>query len=307
MSFHPNFDTKSPPVREVGKLMAPRVLGLAAAQMNFFVTQYFASKVSSDAISNLNYAWLIAGLPLAIFGMTISTAVFPTLAEQVAEGDRDALNRTISRALRTIMFFTIPASIGLVILREPLTITLLEHGKFTSADTAVTASALGWYCLGIIPQAGIEIHSRGFYALGNTRTPVFLAVGAVIMNLLLSAALWSRFEHEGLAFSVAAASWFEWALLYFLYHNQTGADVEEDLHALALFSLCGALMALLLALAHFGLDANGHLHALVLVVAGGVAGASLYHGFAAWFDVPNFADHVGQAKRIVARFRPGRA
>ena len=307
MAFRPNFDTKSAPVREVGKLMAPRVLGLAAAQMNFFITTYFASKLSSDAISNLNYAWLIAGLPLAIFGMTISTAVFPTLAEQVAEGDRDALNTTISRALRTIMFFTIPAAIGLLLLREPVTITLLEHGKFTPADTAVTASALGWYCLGIIPQAGIEIHSRGFYALGNTRTPVFLAVGAVVMNLVLSAALWGPFEHEGLAFSVAAASWLEWVLLYVFYHGQTGAAVAQDVHALALFSVCGALMAIILALAHFGLDANGQLHALILLIAGGVAGAALYHGFAAWFDVPNFAEYVGQLKRIVARFRRSHA
>lgn len=154
MSFRPSFDFADPAVREVGRLMAPRVLGLGATQFNFLITAFFATKVNSEAISNLNYAFLIAGLPLAVFGMTISTAVFPTLAEQVAEGDHKSLNSTISRALRTIMFFTIPAAMGLMLLREPVTRLLLQHGEFTAIDTVATAAALGWYCLGIIPRRG---------------------------------------------------------------------------------------------------------------------------------------------------------
>ena len=118
-------------------------------------------------------------------------------------------------------------------LRDPATIVLLEHAEFTRIDSVFTASALGWYCLGIVPQAGIEIHSRGFYALGDTRTPVALAVAAVVVNLVLSGLLWGRYGHEGLAFSVSAASWLEWAVLYRLYAQRTGASVAADLRAMA--------------------------------------------------------------------------
>ena len=145
--------------------------------------------------------------------MALSTAVFPSLAEQAADDDLNALKQTVSRVLRLIMFLTVPAAIGLAMLRDPATVVLLEHGEFTRLDSLVTASALGWYCLGIIPQAGIEIHSRGFYALGNTKTPVALSVLAVVVNLVLSMLLWEKYAHEGLAFSVSAAAWVEWALL----------------------------------------------------------------------------------------------
>ncbi len=210
-------------VREVGRLMGPRVVGLAAAQFNFVIATFFASKVGSGAISTLTYAWTIASLPLAIFGMSLSTAVFPRLAEQVADGDHDAFRDTISRALRVILFLTIPAALGLLFLRDAATSVLLQWGAFTGADASVTAAALGFYCLGIVPQAAIEIHSRGFYALGDTRTPVMLAVIAVGANLALSALLWNPFHQNGLAFSLSAAAWLEWSLLYFFYLKRTGA------------------------------------------------------------------------------------
>lgn len=303
MRFRFSVDTKDAAVREVGRLMAPRVVGLAAAQLNFLITTFFASQVSDAAINNLNYAWLVAGLPLAIFGMTISTAIFPTLAEQNADGDFTALNHTVSRALRTIMFLTIPASVGLLLLREPVVVTLFEHGKFTGADTDQVASALGWYCLGIIPLAGIEIHSRGFYALGNTRTPVIFAAAAVAVNLVLSSVLWSRFEHQGLAFSISATAWAEWLGVYWFYHRSTGAGVREDLDAFARFLLCAAFMGLALAVTFFFLDADGWVHGAVLTFGGAAAGALFYYGFAVWLNVPDLASQLDQVQRILARFR----
>jgi len=303
MRFQPSLTFADPAVREVARLMGPRVIGLAAGQMNFVVTIFFASRVGSDTISHLNYAWLIAGLPLAIFGVTISTAVFPRLAEQVADGDLDALNRTVSRSLRTIMFLTIPATLGLILLRHPATATLLQHGEFTAADTAVVASALGWYCLGIIPQAGIEIHSRGFYALGDTRTPVTYAVVAVLLNLALSATLVGPFEHEGLAFAISAASWVEWALLYAIYNRRTGAHPGSDLRILALFALSGALMSLGLSFTLVALEGRTWFDALLQAAAGSLAGAFLYHAFAALLRVPGFAEQGERVLRLLARGR----
>ncbi len=303
MPYRPSLDTTSPAVREVGRLMGPRVLGLAAAQVNFVIAVFFASKVSTDAVVNLNYAVLIAGLPLAVFGMTISTAIFPTLAEQVADGDFTALNDLISRALRTIMFFTIPAAVGLTLLREPVTITLLEHGAFRATDTAMVSSALAWFCLGIIPLAGVEIHSRGFYALGNTRTPVLFAIGAVAVNLGLSAALWSPFAHDGLAFAFSAAAWAEWIGVYWMYHRTTGAPVMPDLDAFVRYGLCAALMSLGLAFTFFVFETDTWLRGALLAAAGASAGALWYYGLAAWLKVPGFESQQDQVQRIIARLR----
>jgi putative peptidoglycan lipid II flippase len=290
MRFRFSFAWRDSAAREVGRLMGPRVVGLAAAQVNFLITIFFASKVGASAISDLTYAWLLAGLPLALFGMALSTAVFPRLAEHVADEDMDSLRDTVSRVLRVIMFLTIPAALGLLLLREPATVLLLQRGEFTGADAAVTASALGFYCIGIVPQAGIEIHSRGFYALGDTRTPVLLAVLAVAVNLGLSAALWSRYEHEGLALAVSSASWLEWVLLYWAYARRTGANTASDLAAIARFAVCGGLMALAIAAGFIGFDTTGRSANVITAVAGAVAGVAVYVGMANLLRIPELGE-----------------
>jgi putative peptidoglycan lipid II flippase len=294
MRYRLLFDWGDSAVREVARLMGPRVIGLAAAQFNFVVTVFFASKIGAGAIPNLTYAFLLAQMPLAVFGMAISTAVFPTLAEQVADEDHASLRRTVSRALRVIMFLTIPASLGLALLAEPVTRVLLERGEFTSRDTVVTASALAFYCIGIVPQAGIEIHSRGFYALGDTRTPVAFAVVAVVVNAVLSALLWQRFEHEGLAFALSTAAWAEWVLLYTFYLRRTGDSPGDDLAAIARFAMSGAVMAAVLALGLAVLDWDTGLRALVVSVAGAAAGAATYAAAASWFGVPELTEAMSR-------------
>lgn len=301
MKWRPGLGRNDPAVREVARLMGPRVIGLAAAQFNFVVTGFFASKVGASAISQLTYAWLLATLPLALFGMALSTAVFPRLADHVADEDLEALRTTISRVLRVIMFLTIPAALGLAMLREPATVVLLERGEFTRVDSLLTASALGWYCLGIVPQAGIEIHSRGFYALGDTRTPVMLAVGAVVLNIVVSALLWQRFEHEGLAFSVSLAAWFEWSGLYLLYTRRTGAAAASDLRAIATVALTAALMALFLAVTLSPLELDGWRDHLVVAFAGATAGAAVYAGLAHWLRIPELRTAVEQVRGRLRR------
>jgi len=299
MKWEPGFGLGDAAVAEVARLMGPRVIGLAAAQFNFVVTGFFASKIGASAISELTYAWLLAGLPLALFGMALSTAIFPTLAGHAADEDLDALRTTVSRVLRVIMFLTIPAALGLAILREPATVVLLERGEFTRPASLVVAGALGWYCLGIIPQAGIEIHSRGFYALGDTRTPVILAVLAVGVNLALSALLWDRFEHEGLAFAVSASAWLEWSLLYWLYARRTGADTAPELQHIAVMAVCGAGMALFLAVALWPLEFGAWRENLVAGLAGALAGGAVYAALALLFGVQELSETAG---RFRARF-----
>jgi putative peptidoglycan lipid II flippase len=276
MRYQALFDLKDAATREVGRLMAPRIVGLAAMQLNLFVTIFFASKIGSGAIANMTYAFTIAQLPLALFAMSLSTAVFPRLANQVADGDLEGLRDSVSRVLRLIMFFTVPAAIGLALLREPVTVLLLQGGAFTSADAAVTAAALGWYCLGIVPQAGVEIHSRGFYAMGDTRTPVILTVVAVVANAAVSALVWERYGTQGLAFSVSLAAWIEWSLLWTLYQRKTGRAAGADFAVITKITFAAAVMAVCVALASVVFTSDARPSAAVTTAALAAAGVLVY-------------------------------
>ena len=288
-------------VQEVARLMGPRVIGLGAAQVNFFVTIYFASRVGDTAITANNFAWLLAGLPLALFGMALSTAAFPRLAEHAADADLESLTSTISRVLRLIMFLTIPAALGLAILREPATIILFERGEFTREASLVVAGALGWYCLGIVPQAGIEIHSRGFYALGDTKTPVALAVLAVAVNLIIASQLWEDRGIEGLAIAVSIAAWVEWLLLYTLYARRTGSSIVSDFSAIAIMTFCGAMMAILLAVLLPLLDTESWLDNLLVGAAGALGGLSIYAAMSHWLGIEELRQAVERVRAKLGR------
>lgn len=301
MRYEPAITWADSAVQEVARLMGPRVIGLGAAQVNFFVTIYFASRVGDTAITANNFAWLLAGLPLALFGMALSTAAFPRLAEHAADADLDSLRETVSRVLRLIMFMTIPAALGLAILREPATIILFERGEFSRDASLVVAGALGWYCLGIVPQAGIEIHSRGFYALGDTRTPVALAVLAVAVNLTLAALLWEDRGIEGLAIAVSIAAWVEWLLLYTLYARRTASPVVTDLTAIATMTFCGAIMAVLLASLLSILDTDSWFDNLLVGASGATAGLAIYAAMSNWLGIEELRQAVSRVQGRLGR------
>src|SRR5579883_3399875 len=147
MRYVPTLGLRDPAVREVVVLMLPRMLGLAAVQINFAVSNYFASQMAAGTVSSLSYAWSLVVLPLALVGQAISTAVFPHMADQAADDDdhHQELRNTLAQALRIIVFLTIPATAGLVVLRVPVTSLLLQHGSFTAHDTGVVATALLFY------------------------------------------------------------------------------------------------------------------------------------------------------------------
>ena len=304
MRYRWRFDFDDGPTREVARLMGPRVIGLAAAQVNFAVTTtFFASRVGASAISNLTFAWLIANLPVALFGMALATAAFPRLAQQAADTDARALVETVSRVLRTVLFLSVPAALGLALLREPATTVLLERGAFGAGDSAVTAAALGFFCLGIVPQAAVEIHSRGFYALGDTRTPVILTVGAVVVNIILSALLWERFGVEGLAAALAISSWLEWIFLYWLYALRTGSTgaALRDLHAIARIALAGAAMALFLGVVLPAIDERGVAASWVTTLAGALAGGAVYLAVSLLLRVREVEDARDRLRALLLR------
>ena len=213
MRWQPFWDLRDAAVRDVGRLMGPRVIGLGAYHLNFVVATFFASTVATGAISAINYAWLIVMTPLGLFGMAISTAIFPRLAEQAASDDVE-LQDSISRALRLILYLTVPAAVGLMLLARPTTSFLLQSGAFDDASVDLVVGALVFYSVGLAAHSGIEILSRGFYALEDTRTPVQFAVLSMVINFMLSLLFVIPFGVNGLAAALSIATIVEFALLW---------------------------------------------------------------------------------------------
>ena len=219
MQFRPQFAWGNPQLYEVGRLMAPRVLGLAAVQLNFVVTTILAATLAVGSITALNYGWIIMLLPQGVIAQSVATALFPTLAALVARGEQTEMRRIFGITLRNLLFLTLPATAGLIILREPIIRLLLERGEFTAESTVLTASALGFFGLGLVGHAVVEITTRAFYALKNTKTPVAIAVIAMILNLLFSLWLMRLFPtfgwpaHAGLALANSIAVTLEMVVL----------------------------------------------------------------------------------------------
>lgn len=196
MRWQPVIDIRSSGVREVVRLFAPRVLGLGVVQLNQVLSAVvLASFLGVVSISYLNYAWQLIMLPLAL-AMAVGTAVFPTLSEESALSNDKGFEQVFFLSLRMILFLTLPASIGLIALGEPLIRLVFEHYQFDDASTIGVASAMVFYALGLAGHATVEIVDRVFYARHDTRTPVMAAVLAVCVNLGASLLL----MHTGLTF-----------------------------------------------------------------------------------------------------------
>jgi putative peptidoglycan lipid II flippase len=285
MRYSPVVQWRDPAVREVARLMLPRVLGLAAWQFNLLVAIFFASTISDAAISATNYAWLIVMTPLGIFGMAIATALFPTLADQAAQEKSDEMRWSISSALRLILFLTLPASVGLMLLGEPLVTFLFQRGEFGAASTDVTVSALVFYSIGLFALGGTEILSRGFYALGDTRTPVAFAVLSMVLNvvfcLILVVAI--PLEVRGLALAMSLASIVEFFLLFRALSRRMGG-LEEGHVIYSLMRTAGAMLLMVEVVGLFVvlMHVSGHLNtgrlsdAFAALVGGGLIGAGVY-------------------------------
>lgn len=215
----PYFSLRDVEVREVLRLMGPRTLGLAAAQINLIVLTFFGSLVGDSSISALNFAWLLLMFPVGIFGISLATAVFPSLAEQAASGGPSAVRGMVSRTLRFTLFLAVPATVGMLLLRESIVATLLEHGAFDAAASDLVSDALLFYSIGLFAHAAIEIVSRGFYVLGDTRTPVALAVSSMLLNIMLSALLVGSLELKGLALALSVSAIAEFVFLFLLLHR----------------------------------------------------------------------------------------
>ena len=191
-------------VREVGRLMAPRVLGLAITQLNFWINTNLGSRIAvAGVVTALTFAWQLMLLPHGVFAQAIATVLLPSFSAQAARDEGETFRETLLAALRAVLYLSLPATIGLILLREQFVEMLFMRGAFDRTDVAMAAWGLAWYALGLVAHSELEIVTRAFYALHDTATPVWIGGGAMALNLALSLLLRWVFERLGLG----GASW----------------------------------------------------------------------------------------------------
>lgn len=236
MHYTPSFDWRHPGVVQIGRQMVPRIINAAMLYLSIFVDrgliQLLSSSAGKDGIDGLitqyYQALQLVLLPLSIFGMAVSTAAFPTLAENVAKGRLDRVRGTILETLRSILFMSIPSSVGLIVLGLPIIQVLLEHGRFSLSMAQSTAVPLAFFAFGLAGLAAVEILTRSFYAQRDSTTPVIVSVGQFIFKIALSlilidVSIWgAQWGMGALAFSTSVAALLEAVVLFWLLHQRIG-------------------------------------------------------------------------------------
>ena len=242
--YKPLVDLRDSSLGEIGRLMVPGVVGLAAVQMNLFVNSWLATSLGTGAVSWLDYAFRLMYMPIGLFGISIATAALPGISGHAARRDHPGVRHAVSSGLRMMLMLNIPATVGLLALAIPIVRLIYEHGRFTAADTMATAAALAFYAPGLVGYSAVKLVSPAFYALGDSRTPVIATAASVIVNVLLSLVLVRTLGHRGLALATAVAALINAGLLLaFLRSRLGGIEGRALCIALLKISVASLLMA----------------------------------------------------------------
>jgi len=226
VEYAPILGLKLAPVREVVRLMGPRLLGVAVVQLNFWVNIRLASEMQEGSVTGVTFAFILMLMPQAAIAQSIATAAMPTLAAQFARGKLDEVRSSLAASLRGVLLLSIPASIGLILLREPIITLLYQRGEFTEHSTTLVAWALLWYAAGLVGHSVLEVLARAFYALHDTKTPVIVGVIAMSLNVVFSFAFAALFKqigwmpHGGLALANSLATALETIALLVLMRRE---------------------------------------------------------------------------------------
>ena len=254
----PSFDWHDPGVRKVGRLMFPIALGLAAAQINFFVDTFLATQLPHGRASALKYADTVAQVPLGTFSQALAFVLFPFLSRDAALNAIDSIRHRTALAIRLNIFTLVPASLGLAVLSFPIVALLFQRGQFTAESTHQTALALVFFTFGLTSQAATALLVRVFYALQDVTTPLRIAAVVVVVNLLTNLVLVrTPLAQGGLALGTSIAATLNAVLLARVLRRRLAGLEGSEIAGSAGRALLAALPMAALAFALFQVMLNG--------------------------------------------------
>jgi putative peptidoglycan lipid II flippase len=260
-----------PAANKIGILLLPRILGSCVYQVNLFINTILASLsgiVGSGGVAALYYANRIFQFPLAIFGIAVAQAVLPTMSREALEASPDKLKNTLSFSLRIINFIIVPASIGLIVLANPITRILFERGKFDHHSTLITANALVFYSIGLFSYSGIKILVNCFYSMKDTLTPVKIAGLALLLNIILNLVLMFPLKLGGLALSASISGIFNFGALFYMLRKKIGnLDGSRIANSFLKVTMASLTMALVIYICAFKMNINLFIVIFIAIVS----------------------------------------
>jgi putative peptidoglycan lipid II flippase len=306
--FRPDFRWRDAGVKAILLLMGPSVIAASTTQFNVLVNSMFASTLGDGPIFWLSIAFRLMQLPLGVFGVALGTVTLPLLSRLVVAGQMTGFRAELARAMRLGFLLTVPSTVGLIMLAEPIISVLYQHGKFNAYQAAQAAGALRFYAIGLAGYAALKVLVNAFYALDKRKTPMLVSFVAVALNLLLNWIFTFRlgWGHRGLAFSTGCIATFNFLLLYTLMSRRLhGLESRRMLVMLAKVAVAAAaLVAVCAASSHWLLAdwaTQPFLRKLGALLATVIVGAAVFAGCGVALHIEELKELQSAVKRRLRR------
>lgn len=309
MDFRPCFDWRDEGARQVVKLVVPVVFSLSVTQINAIILpRSFSSFLPHGAATAVEMANRIMQLPVALFGASIGIALFPTLSALATKEAIDDLRRQVASGLKTILLMTVPAAVLMAVLREPVVSLFFEYGRWRAEDTKATALALLFYSFGVPAMSCQQVLARGFYALRDTWTPVWVGLLSFALAFALNATLVrSPLQQGGLALAFSVSAWFNIVLLALLLRKRLNGLEEAAMVQLFVWLLPSSVfLGLAAALTLAFIPADGFVGRLLSVVVPAVSGIAVFAAVMMRSQLPEVQQLVSKFRATKNRWFKGR-
>jgi putative peptidoglycan lipid II flippase len=291
MKFSFGVSFSHPGIRNVARLMIPRLFGIGIGQINLFVDTRFATALIMPigSLAALTIADRTMELVLGGYAIAVATAILPMMSHQAAAKDYESLKKTLAFAVRIVAFITVPAALGLMILREPIVRVLFQHGQFDANSTRLTARALLYYAIGLPALASVKLVVPSFYSTSDTKTPVIVASISLVINVVLNIVFmqffFKRVQNGGPALATAIACFFDFFALFVIFRLRYGQmGTMEILRSFGKTSLCASIMGVACWFGNRYTEFTMHSRFLIqlLVFSGLIVGATALYLTLAW-------------------------
>ncbi|WP_047150549.1 murein biosynthesis integral membrane protein MurJ [Aneurinibacillus tyrosinisolvens] len=220
-----NLRLNDPEMKAMGERLIPIVIGSTISQLTMFLERFFASGIGEAKLTVLTLANQIMQVPMAVFVGAFTLPLFPLLAEYVKKQQMDQMKHVLEQGLLYLVILLLPVTVGLILLSAEITALFYERGEFGPADTALTAWALIFYSLGILGLAFRDLFTRAFYAMEDTKTPVMLGAGAIVLYVLFVNLFIPLLDHGGIAFAASLSAFCNAMALAFLLRRKVGSKL----------------------------------------------------------------------------------
>ncbi|MFZ5364969.1 MAG: murein biosynthesis integral membrane protein MurJ [Patescibacteria group bacterium] len=250
--YRPVFELKNKNIRQIGRMMLPRTMGLATMQLNLIVVTVLGSSLTAGSIAVYNLANNLQSFPLGIFGISFALAAFPAMSLAFAQRNLDEFKKTFDSTLKQIIFFIVPFTVLFILLRIQIVRVVLGSGQFSWADTILTADAVGIFSLSLFAQALIPLIARAFYSMQNTLIPFLMSLIATLVNIILSLIFVKYWNILGLAAAFSISNVLNVVLLFVALRLKAGElGVKSIMKALLKISIAAAMMAIVVQLSKY--------------------------------------------------------